>query len=157
MKIKLITIGKTNMPFIKDGVQEYYKRLQKYINFEIHDLEDVKNSKSLNIKDLKLKESELLTKKIKDTDDIILLDEKAKMFSSQEFAKFIEQKIIIGQKDICFIIGGAYGFDNNFANVCTQKISLSLMTFSHQLVRLIFTEQLYRAFTIIKDEPYHHQ
>jgi len=157
VKIKLITIGKTNIDYIQKGVAEYNKRLQKYINFEILELNDVKNSKSLNMKDLKYKEFELFEKNIKTTEDLILLDENGKEYNSVDFSRFIEHKITQQNKDIVFLIGGAYGFYEEFANTVSQKISISKMTFSHQLIRLLFTEQLYRAFTIIKGEPYHHQ
>jgi len=157
VKIKLIAIGKTNIEYIQNGILEYSKRLQKYINFEILELNDVKNSKSINIKDLKLKEYELFDKNIKSTEDIILLDENGKEFTSVEFSKFIDIKTTQQNKDIVFLIGGAYGFYEEFSKSIPKKISISKMTFSHQMIRLLFTEQLYRAFTIIKGEPYHHQ
>lgn len=156
MKIRLITIGKTNTGFVKTGIEEYLKRLTKYITFEIKELNDVKNSNKLSVSELKLKEKELLESSIKNDEEIILLDENGKEFTSENFSKYIENKMVQGNKNIVFVIGGAYGFQNDFLNKGYEKIALSKMTFSHQMIRLIFTEQLYRAFTIIRNEPYHH-
>jgi len=156
VQIKLTAIGKTNIDFVKTGVDEYYKRLKKYISFEINELNDVKNSSKLSKNELKSKEKELLEKHIKSDEVIILLDENGKEFTSEKFSKYIENKIVQGNKNIHFIIGGAYGFHEEFLTSGYETISLSKMTFSHQMIRLLFTEQLYRGFSIIKNEPYHH-
>lgn len=156
MRIKLIAIGKTNVDFVKKGVDEYFNRLKKYITFEIVELNDVKNSTKLTKNELKIREKELFEKNIKADEEIILLDENGKELTSEQFSKYIENKIVQGNKNIIFLIGGAYGFSDDFLKEKFEKISLSKMTFSHQMIRLLFTEQLYRAFTIIKNEPYHH-
>jgi 23S rRNA (pseudouridine1915-N3)-methyltransferase len=156
VKIKLITIGKTNINFISNGIEEYCKRLTKYLTFEFLELSDVRNSNKLSKNELKLKEKELLEKNIKTGEEIILLDENGKEFTSEQFSKYTENKMVMGNKNLTYIIGGAYGFHNDFLQKGYEKIALSKMTFSHQMIRLIFVEQLYRAFTIIKNEPYHH-
>lgn len=156
MKIKLVVIGKTNISFVKSGINEYVKRLSKYISFEIKELADVKNSNKITKNELKIKEQELLQKNFGENDEIILLDENGKEFSSEKFSEFIEKKTIHSSRNLTFVVGGAYGFSDFLLNQNYEKIALSKMTFSHQLIRLIFVEQLYRAFSIIKNEPYHH-
>jgi 23S rRNA (pseudouridine1915-N3)-methyltransferase len=157
MKIKLFTIGKTDKKYFIQGIEEYSKRLIHYTKFESIIIPDIKKSKNLN-QDLQKKlEGDLILKNISNQDFLILLDENGDIFSSVEFAKFIENQNLKSFKKIVFVIGGPYGFSNEIYNRANKKISLSMMTFSHQMVRLIFVEQLYRAFTIIKGEPYHHQ
>lgn len=156
MKLTLILVGKTNAEHLKEGISLYEKRIGHYIPFEIKILPDVKNSKSLPEKELKIKEGELILKALTPGDDVILLDDKGIELDSVEFAKFIGRGMVRSTKSMIFVIGGAYGFSDDVYNRASMKISLSKMTFSHQLVRLIFAEQLYRAFTIIKGEPYHH-
>ncbi len=156
MKITLIVVGKTSFDYIKAGVAEYESRIKHYIGFEIKVLQDVKNAKSLSVEQIKLKEGEIILSQLRDDDDVILLDDKGKDFTSESFAQLIENKMIQNAKNLAFIVGGAYGFSKQVYDRANNKLSLSKMTFSHQIVRLIFAEQLYRAFTIIKREPYHH-
>ena len=156
MKIKLITIGKTDKNYLIEGIKEYQNRLKHYINFQFIIIQDIKNTKKLNPETQKKLEGNLILKNIEKSDFLILLDENGKQYSSVNFAKFIEKQMITSQKSLVFVIGGPYGFSDEVYEKANQKISLSLMTFSHQIIRLIFIEQLYRAFTIIKGEPYHH-
>ncbi|MFA7116887.1 MAG: 23S rRNA (pseudouridine(1915)-N(3))-methyltransferase RlmH [Bacteroidales bacterium] len=157
MKITLLTVGKTNFKFIKDGLAVYEKRLVRYIPFIRIEIPELKNVSSLSPDQIKKKEAELLLKKIKNGQRIILLDEKGKTFTSVKWAHFLEKSISNDRRDIIFIIGGAYGFAKEIYDIASDKLSLSYMTFSHQIVRLIFIEQLYRTFTIIKGEPYHNE
>ncbi len=157
MTIKIVAIGKTDYPqliFLMDIYQNRLKHYNKVI-FEI--IPDIKNSKDLDETQQKLKEGELILKKIKPADIVILLDEKGREFSSKGFSEFIQKKLNSGKKQLTFVIGGPYGFSEAVQLRADQKISLSKMTFSHQMVRLFFLEQLYRAFTILKNEPYHHE
>ena len=156
MKIILLVIGKTDKDFVKNGIEEYQKRLVHYLPFEISIIPDIKNTKNLSESQQKQKEGVLILDKVKAGDHLILLDEGGKEFSSVAFSKFIEQKMIGGTKNLVFVIGGPYGFSDDVYRKAQGKASLSKMTFSHQMIRMIFTEQLYRAMTIIKGEPYHH-
>ncbi|MBL4560614.1 MAG: 23S rRNA (pseudouridine(1915)-N(3))-methyltransferase RlmH [Labilibaculum sp.] len=156
MKIVLLVIGKTDKDFVKNGIEEYKKRLVHYLPFEIKIIPDIKNTKNLSENQQKQKEGVLILDKIKSGDTLMLLDEGGKEFSSVAFSKFIEQKMIGGTKNLVFTIGGPYGFSDEVYKKAQGKVSLSKMTFSHQMIRMIFTEQLYRAMTIIKGEPYHH-
>lgn len=157
MKIKLIYTGKTGKNFLTEGEKEYESRLKHYLKFEKIELPDIKNANKLSEKEIKKKEAEQLLKKVDSSDQIILLDDKGKQFTSVEFSKFFQNKMNQGTKSLCFIIGGPYGFDDSIYNLPHQKISLSKMTFSHQMIRMIFLEQVYRAQTILKGEPYHHE
>ncbi|HAN19543.1 MAG: 23S rRNA (pseudouridine(1915)-N(3))-methyltransferase RlmH [Bacteroidetes bacterium GWC2_33_15] len=157
MKVKLVMIGKTDLDYIKSGIAEYEKRLSFYIPFSSIVIQDIKNTKKLNENQQKQKEGELILDQIKDGDYIVLLDEKGKEYSSVEFSGFVEKQMIAGTKNLVFIIGGPYGFSEDVYSRAKSKLALSKMTFSHQMVRLIFMEQLYRAMTIIRGEPYHHQ
>lgn len=157
MKVKLIGIGKTDADYIVQGIKEYEKRLKFYISYESVFIPDIKNSKNLSENQQREKEGELIKSQLKETDFVVLLDENGTQFNSVEFAKFIEKQMIAGLKSVVFVIGGPYGFSGEIYKLAKAKISLSKMTFSHQMVRLIFAEQLYRAMTIIKGEPYHHQ
>jgi 23S rRNA (pseudouridine1915-N3)-methyltransferase len=157
MKVKLLCIGKTDSDYIVQGLNEYEKRLKHYIPFESVYIPDLKNSKNLSENQQKVKEGEMIKNQIKETDYIVLLDEKGKDLSSVEFSSFIKKQMVSGSKGLIFVIGGPYGFSKDLYERANAKISLSKMTFSHQMVRLIFSEQLYRAMTIIKGEPYHHQ
>lgn len=157
MKIKLLAIGKTDSKNLELIIAEYIKRLGFYISFEFQLIPDLKNTKSLSENQQKSKESVLLLKNIDATDVVILLDEKGKSYSSIGFSEFIQKKMNSGIKQLVFIIGGPYGFDETIYTRANGKISLSQMTFSHQMIRLFFIEQLYRAFTILKNEPYHHK
>lgn len=157
MKIKLLLIGKTDSDILSKGVDDYLKRLKHYIPFEMSIIPDLKNTKNLTESQQKKKEGELILNFIKSGDFVVLLDEKGKEYTSVGFSGFIEKQMISGLKSLVFIVGGPYGFSDDVYIKSNSKISLSRMTFSHQMVRLIFTEQLYRAMTIIKGEPYHHQ
>ena len=157
MKITLLTVGKTDKDWVKQGIDIYASRMKHYFPFTIVEIPELKNASSLSQEQIKTKEGELILKNIKPTDDVILLDERGKEFSSMEFAKTLQDKISYTGKDSVFVIGGAYGFAEAVRQRSNSKISLSRMTFSHQMVRAIFVEQLYRAFTIMKGEPYHHE
>lgn len=157
MRIELIVIGKTNAQYLEVGIREYVNRLQHYIPFQLSLIPDVKNAKSLSEEQLKIKEGELILKKISDSDYLVLLDEAGKCFTSLAFSKQMQSLMLRSCKRVCFVIGGAYGFSDDVYLRCNSKFALSQMTFSHQMVRLIFVEQLYRAMTILKGEPYHHQ
>lgn len=157
MKITLLTVGKTDKDWVKQGIDIYASRMKHYFPFSIVEIPELKNASSLSQEQIKAKEGELILKNIKPGDDVILLDERGREFSSMEFAKVLQDKISYTGKDIVFVIGGAYGFAEVVKQRSNSKISLSRMTFSHQMVRAIFVEQLYRAFTIMKGEPYHHE
>ncbi|MBW7846024.1 MAG: 23S rRNA (pseudouridine(1915)-N(3))-methyltransferase RlmH [Bacteroidia bacterium] len=156
MHIKLIQTGKTHFKFVDSGFEEFTKRLKHYCKLENILIELPSKLKSTDINLIKKNEGELLLKKIQSTDFVVLLDEKGKEFNSIEFASNI-QKLQLHYATIVFVIGGAYGFSKEVYERANSTISLSKMTFSHQLIRLIFIEQLYRAFTILKGEPYHHE
>ena len=157
MKITLLTIGKTDHKYLKDGISIYQKRLRHYINFNIIEIPALKKISSMPIDMIKQKESELINKYLDKADSIILLDERGDVFSSDEFAGFLQKKMNTGVREVVFVIGGAWGFHENFYKKANHIISLSKMTFSHQMVRLFFTEQLYRAFTILRGESYHNE
>lgn len=157
MKITLLTVGKTDKDWVRQGVDIYVSRLKHYIPFSIVEIPELKNVSALSKDQIKSKEGELILKNIRPTDDVILLDEKGKQYTSVELAKIIQDKISYAGKDIIFIIGGAYGFSDAVYQRANSKLSLSKMTFSHQMVRAIFAEQIYRAFTIMRGEPYHHE
>jgi 23S rRNA (pseudouridine1915-N3)-methyltransferase len=157
MKITLLTIGKTEDAYLKEGIDKYLKRLKHYIKFEITELPELRNTKALSQDQQKAKEAELLFKNLSNTDHVVLLDENGVELSSQKFADMLNKKMIASVQNLVFIIGGPYGFDESIYQRANEKLSLSRMTFSHQMVRLFFAEQVYRAFTILKGEPYHHQ
>ena len=157
MKITLLSIGKTEDAYIKEGINKYLKRLKHYTKLELAELPELKNTKALTQEQQKGKEAELYLKKIIPTDFIILLDEKGDELTSGQFAIYLEKKTIASTASIIFVIGGPYGFDTSIYQRANDKLSLSRMTFSHQMVRLFFVEQLYRAYTIIKGKPYHHE
>ena len=157
MKIKLIAIGKTDDKNLQVFMNVYHNRLKHYINFQLEIIPDIKNAKNLSQAQQKEKEGELILKKLSTTDQLILLDEKGKEFRSIEFSKYLQKKMLSGIKQLVFVIGGPYGFSDAVYKKATGKISLSKMTFSHQMIRLFVIEQLYRGFTILKNEPYHHE
>lgn len=157
MQIKLIAIGKTDDKQLLQLIEQYQKRLKHYIKFEIDIIPDIKNVKNLSEKQQKEKEGELILKKISSTDVMVLLDENGKQFSSVEYANYLQKKMNSGIKQLVFVIGGPYGFSEKVYQKSQGKISLSKMTFSHQMIRLFIVEQIYRGFTILKNEPYHHQ
>jgi len=157
MKIKLLCIGKTNFNFVSEGNDVYLKRLKHLAQFEITIVPDIKNTKKMPIDELKAKEGVALLKSINPGDKLCLLDENGNTYSSQKFANFINKNSSMGTKRFVFVVGGAFGFSQEVYKRADFKISLSEMTFSHQIIRVIFLEQLYRAFTIIKGIPYHNQ
>jgi len=155
--IKLLTIGKTDNTSLQSLITEYENRLKHYIRFEMEIIPDIKNVKNLSESQQKEKEGNLILKKINNTDVMILLDEKGKQFTSLEFSNYLQKKMNSGIKQMVLVIGGPYGFSDEVYTKAQGKISLSKMTFSHQMVRLFMVEQIYRAFTILKNEPYHHR
>lgn len=157
MKICLLIVGKTDIGWVREGLETYSSRLSHYVPFSVCEIPELKNTSALTRTQIKEREGELILKAIKPTDRVILLDERGKEYRSVEFAEEIRRLSLAGGKDIVFVIGGAYGFSEAVYARSVGKISLSRMTFSHQMVRTIFAEQLYRAFTIIKGEPYHHE
>lgn len=157
MKITLLVIGKTDAGYFIDAVGEYQKRLEHYIPFEIQVIPDIKNTKSLTADQQKEKEGELILRNLQAGDYLVLLDDKGKEYTSVQFATYIEKKTHTVAKRLVFLIGGPYGFSQSVYNKANEKLTLSRMTFSHQMVRLIFVEQLYRAMTILNNEPYHHE
>lgn len=157
MKITLLAIGKTDDKNIIALTEMYQKRLSHYINFTFEIIPDIKNSKNLSEALQKIAEGNEILKKTETSDTIILLDENGKTHSSVGFSKFLQKKMNSGLKNLVFVIGGPYGFSEEVYTRANGKISLSLMTFSHQMIRPFFIEQLYRGFTILRNEPYHHQ
>lgn len=155
MKLELWLIGKTNEKYLSEGIALYEKRLKRYLPFQIEIIPDVKNAKNLPSTQLKIKEGELIHKRIKNEDFLILLDEKGDSLSSRDFANYLEKKLANSRKRIIFLVGGAFGFSKEIYSRANAKLSLSKMTFSHQMIRLFFLEQLYRAMTILRNEPYH--
>lgn len=156
MKTALILVGKTNDSHLQAIINDYAERITHYMPFEIIVIPELKNTKSLSEEQQKVREGELIMKQLTAQDTVILLDERGKQYRSLEFAKWIEKQQLTARR-LVFVIGGPYGFSSTIYDRANGKISLSAMTFSHQLVRTIFTEQLYRACTIIKGEPYHHE
>lgn len=156
LKIQLTVISKTNQAYLKIGVDEYLNRLKHYCKIDYVEISDIKNAKNLNQVELKKKEAEKILAQVEKSDTLILLDENGKSFSSVGFSEQLSKWQHLSIKRLHFIVGGAYGFDRSVLERAQSKISLSKMTFSHQMVRLIFLEQLYRAHTILKGEPYHH-
>ena len=157
MKITFLTIGKTEEKYLLEGMEKYLKRLKHYITFKVLELPELKNTKNLSEDQQKAKEAELIFKNISNTDQLILLDENGLNLSSTQFSGFLSKKMIVSVQHLVFVVVGPYGFSNDVYNRADEKISLSRMTFSHQMVRLFFIEQVYRAFTIMKGEPYHHE
>jgi len=157
VNIKLIAVGKTDNPALQQLISTYEKRLSYYINFELQLLPDIKNSKSLSEEQQKIKEGELILSYVEPSHHLILLDERGKEYTSIAFADELQKKMNTGIKQLTFIIGGPYGFSQAVYQRANSKLSLSKLTFSHQMIRLFFVEQLYRAFTILRNEPYHHQ
>ncbi len=155
MRITLIVLGKTTEKYLNEGIDIYLKRINRYCKFNIKALPELKNTKSMPVELQRAKEGDILLEEMAHYQECILLDEHGKHYRSEEFAAIIEKKLIIGKRDLAFIVGGPYGFDPRVVKAAHSQLSLSPMTFSHQLIRLIFVEQLYRAFTIIRGEPYH--
>ena len=157
MNIKLLAIGKTDNKNLQSLIDEYTKRLGFYVKFDLEIIPDIKNVKNLSEAQQKEKEGELILSKLIPTDQLILLDENGKEFSSVGFSEFLQKKMNAGIKTLVFVIGGPYGFSEGVYKAAQGKVSLSQMTFSHQMVRLFVIEQIYRSFTILRNEPYHHQ
>ncbi len=157
MKITLLTVGKTDKDWVRQGMDIYISRLKHYIPFSVVEIPELKNVSSLTKDQIKTREGELILKNVRPADDLILMDERGKQYTSVELAKVIQDKISYAGKDMVFVIGGAYGFSEAVYRRADSRISLSKMTFSHQMVRAIFVEQIYRAFTIMRGEPYHHE
>ena len=156
MKTELLVVGKTVNNHIKECIADYAERIRHYMPFNLTVIPDLKNTKSLSEEQQKKQEGDLILKQLQATDTVVLLDEHGKTFRSIDFAKWLQQKQATARR-LVFVIGGPYGFSEAVYQRANEKLSLSPMTFSHQMVRLIFTEQLYRACTIIKGEPYHHE
>ena len=157
MKIILLTVGKTTDSNLIKLQEEYQNRLKFYIPFEMVIVPELKNTKSLPINEQLEKEADMLLKQFEAGDEIILLDEKGKQFTSIGFSDFLAKKMLSSIKRLIFVVGGPYGFSERVYSRANNKISLSSMTFSHQMIRLIFIEQVYRAMTILRNEPYHHE
>lgn len=157
MKIELLLTGKTDLDYLKTGISLYEQRLKHYCTYTRREIPELKQASSLKENQIKEKEGELILKGISEQDHLILLDQRGEALTSEEFALRLENWALRGVKKVIFTVGGAYGFSEKVYKRANGKISLSNMTFSHQMVRLIFTEQLYRAFTIVKGEPYHHK
>lgn len=157
MKITLLVVGKTEDRYLIEGIDKYLSRLKHYIGFQITVIPEIKNTKNLSGAQQKSREGELILKHVGNTDTVILLDEKGKKYTSVLFANYLNKQMIGSVQHMIFVIGGPYGFDESIYKRSNGSISLSDMTFSHQMVRLFFVEQLYRAFSILKGEPYHHE
>ena len=156
MHVKFIVVGKTSFPYLKEGIDLYLKRLVHYAKMDYIEI-PVKIPKSAKERDVKLLESKAFLKHLSSSDTIILLDERGKKFTSISFSKWLEKFMLNSTKSLVFLVGGPYGFSDEIIKLSSQKISLSEMTFSHQMIRLFFVEQFYRGFTILKGEPYHHE
>jgi len=156
MNIVLLTVGKTEASFWKEALAEYQRRLQHYVPFELQALPEVKNTKNLTMSQQKMQEGVLIRKAMQAGDWFVLLDEQGKEYTSMQFAAYLEKKIQIVSRRLVFVIGGPYGFSDEGYQMASERLSLSKMTFSHQMIRPIFVEQLYRAMTILRGEPYHH-
>lgn len=156
VKIVVLAIGKTDESWIQEGIDKYSKRLKHYLPFEFQTIPDLKNRKTLSKSQQKDKEGELILKQIQNTDHLVLLDENGKEFTSKNFANFLQKKMNSGVRRLVFVIGGPYGFSEALYTKANVKVSLSTMTFSHQMIRPFFAEQVYRAFSILNNEPYHH-
>ena len=157
MKITLAVIGKTEVGFVRQGIEEYVKRLQHYVTFNIQYIGDVRNTRNMSEAQQKVAEGKALLATLEPSDYVVLLDEHGSERTSMDFSKWLERRMASGSKRLVFVVGGPYGFSQDVYQRANEKISLSKMTFPHELVRLIFVEQLYRGFTILRNEPYHHE
>ena len=157
MKMTLLTVGRTDVKWVREGLELYVSRLVHYVPFTLLEIPELKGVASFTQAQIKSREGDLILKALKPSDEVILLDEHGKEYRSVEFAAELERKLSRGGRDIVYVIGGAYGFSDDVYARADGKLSLSKMTYSHQLVRTIFAEQLYRAFTIMRGEPYHHE
>lgn len=157
MKIELAVIGKTSIGYLKQGIDEYIKRLKHYVPFEIKYIDDIKNTKNISEDQQKRTEGAKILSLLDKSDFVVLLDEHGKEYTSLQYSSYIQKRMLSGAKKVVFVIGGPYGFSQEVYDRANDKISFSKMTFNHEMIRLIFTEQLYRAYTIINHEPYHHE
>ncbi len=157
MKIELAVIGKTSISYLKQGIDEYIKRLKHYVPFEIKYIDDIKNTKNISEDQQKRTEGAKILSLLDRSDFVVLLDEHGKEYTSMQYSSYIQKRMLSGAKKVVFVIGGPYGFSQEVYARANDKISFSKMTFNHEMIRLIFTEQLYRAYTIINHEPYHHE
>lgn len=157
MKIELVVVGKTSIGYLKQGIEEYIKRLKHYVPFEIRYIDDIRNTKNISEEQQKQIEGTKILSLLEKSDYVVLLDEHGKEYTSIEYSKYIQKRMLSGAKKVIFVIGGPYGFSQDVYSRANDKISFSKMTFNHEMIRLIFTEQLYRAYTIINHEPYHHE
>jgi len=156
LKIKLLYVGKTDEKSLLNLIQKYEKRIKNFISFDLIQINDLKNTKNLPVEQQKEKEGELILQKLSPSDFVVLLDEKGQEYTSKKFAAFLQKKMNSGIKNLVFVIGGPYGFSSKVYQRANSQLALSQMTFSHQLIRLIFVEQLYRALSILHNHPYHH-
>lgn len=157
MKIELAVIGKTSIGYLKQGIDEYIKRLKHYVPFEIKYIDDIKNTKNISEDQQKRTEGAKILSLLDKSDFVVLLDEHGKEYTSMQYSSYIQKRMLSGAKKVVFVIGCPYGFSQEVYDRANDKISFSKMTFNHEMIRLIFTEQLYRAYTIINHEPYHHE
>ena len=157
MKITLAVIGKTEVGFVRQGIEEYVKRLQHYVQFNIQYIGDIRNTRNLSEAQQKTAEGRSLLASLESSDYVVLLDEHGAERPSMEYSQWLQRRMASGSKRLVFVVGGPYGFSPEVYDRANEKISLSKMTFPHELVRLVFVEQLYRAFTILRHEPYHHE
>lgn len=155
MNVKLLVVSKTDVPFVQEGIDVYLKRLKHYVNFEIDVVPALKDSKGLSPDEVKQREGVLLLKRMEHCDRVVLLDEHGTEHTSVEFAQYLQKQMNGGVRNLTFVVGGAFGFSPAVYQAAYDKMSMSRMTFNHQMVRMFFVEQLYRAFTIMKGEPYH--
>ena len=157
MEVKLVTVGKTDVPWVREGLDLYVSRLRHYVPFTLVEIPQLKNVSAISQEQIKEKEGELILKQVAPGETVILLDERGRQYRSVEWADWIQRQLSLGGKGLVFVVGGAYGFSQKVYDRANGLVSLSKMTFSHQMVRTVFAEQLYRAFTIIRGEPYHHE
>ena len=157
MKIVLLAIGKTKEQYLIEGISQYQKRLHHYTQFELLEIPNIKNANNLSDSELLRKEGELIVQQLQPSDHLVLLDDKGKDFTSSKFAEKLQAWLLSSKKRLVFVVGGAYGFSEQVYQRGNEKLSLSKMTFSHQMVRLFFVEQMYRGYTILNNEPYHHE
>ena len=157
MKITLAVVGKTAAGYLEQGVSEYVRRLSHYVSFNIQYIADLKNTKNLTVDQQKSNEGKLILQCLEKSDYVVLLDEHGRDYTSMQFADYVQKRMSSGVRRVVFVVGGPYGFSQEVYQRADDKLSLSKMTFSHEMIRLIFTEQLYRAYTILNHEPYHHE
>lgn len=157
MKFLLMVVGRTATGYLKQGIDEYVARLSHYLSFDLQHIADIKNTKKLTESQQKHAEGASILQRLEPSDYVVLLDEHGKEFSSTAFASYIQKRMLSGARRVVFVVGGPYGFSPEVYARANDKLSLSKMTFSHEMIRLIFTEQLYRACTILNHEPYHHE